>query len=100
MQRDERLTPRARGGAEPRERVAPTPEGREAVGRLPHGLRPQDRVGPWRYPSSPPKLTWRPATEHRQCAGSFSYISFYHICMARMRIDFEGALRGMDLLRK
>ena len=74
---------RAHVAAEPRERVAATPEGYEVVYRPPDGLRPQGRAGLWRYPSSPLKLTSRPLRERHQYARSFSYISFYHICTVK-----------------
>ena len=81
---------RAHVGGEPRERLAPTPEAHEVVGRLLDGLEPQDRAGRCRYPSSPQRLTSRAAKERRRYAESFSYMSFYHTCMVEQALPAFG----------
>lgn len=84
---------RADVGAEPREHLAPIPEGHEVVGTPLDGLEPQDRAALCRYLSSRLRLTSRPATERRRYAGSFSYMSFYHIYMVKEALPLL-VLRG------
>ena len=62
------------------------------VGRPLDGLAPRVRAGLSQCPSSLLKPILRPAREHHQRAGSFSYIRFYHIDMPESYVRQRGSV--------